>query len=161
MPLMSDFASKQGIIFAEHNPKNSFMKKTPLIVTATIAAMTLALAGCEKEKEEEPTPAMLAYNNPLVGTKWVYHNDTNIMGIRVVQELRLTFHTDSTGESYIGSEDSYSPWWDTTYSFRYIFHPELNGLELYEDEAPYPSYFRYNPENSTLTQGSIVFHPQE
>lgn len=137
------------------------MKKTHLFITVAIATMALAFAACEKEKVTESATIPQAYNNPLVGTKWLYHHDTTNMGIHVVQELRLAFHTDTTGESYIGSEDTYSPWWDTTYSFRYVFHPELNGIELYEDESPYPAYFRYHPESQTITQREIVFHLDE
>lgn len=134
------------------------MKKTHLFITVAIATMTLAFAACEKEKVTEPTPTPAGHTNPLIGTKWLYHHDTNIMGIRVVQELRLSFHSDTTGESYIGGEDTYSPWWDTTYSVRYVFHPELNGIELFENESPYPAYFRYHPETQTITQRETVFH---
>ena len=132
------------------------MKKTQLIVTAAIAAMALAFAACEKEPEVVPAPETTP--NPLVGTTWLYRLDTNIMGIHVVQETRLAFHTDTTGEDCIGGEDSYSSWWDTTYPFKYIFHHEVNGVELYEDNSHIPSYFRYHPENQTLTQSGIVFH---
>ncbi len=134
------------------------MKKTHLFITVAIATMALAFAACEKEKVTEPATIPPAYNNPLVSTKWLYQHDTTIMGIHVVQELRLSFHSDTTGESYIGGEDTYSPWWDTTYSFRYVFHSELNGIELYEDESPYPAYFRYHPETQTITQRETVFH---
>lgn len=134
------------------------MKSTRLVITAAITATVLAFAACEKEKADAPNPTPVTYTNPLVGTKWLYHHDTIIMGIQVVQELRLAFYTDSTGESYIGSEDTYSPWWDTTYLFRYIFHPEVNGVELYEDDSHIPAYFRYHPENNTLSQSEIVFH---
>lgn len=130
------------------------MKKQTIIIAAATAM--LAFVACKKEPVDVPVAD--EPRNPLVGKTWAYHHDTNIMGIHVVQELRLAFHTDTSGESYIGGEDTYSPWWDTTYSFRYIFHPELNGFELYEDEAPYPGYFRYHPEDQTLTQPGIIYH---
>jgi len=152
---LSDSSEKLGIIFAERlTLKQHFMKKKTIIIAAATAM--LAFVACKKDPVD--VPVVDEPRNPLVGKTWAYYSDTNIMGIRVVQELRLAFYTDSIGESYIGSEDSYSPWWDTTYSFRYIFHPELNGMELYEDVSPYPSYFRYYPENQTLTQGEIIFH---
>lgn len=132
------------------------MKKTQLIVTAAIAAMALAFAACEKELEVVPAPETTS--NPLVGTSWLYHHDTIIMGIHVVQETRLAFLTDTTGEDYIGGEDSYSSWWDTTYHFKYVFHHEVNGVELYEDNSHIPSYFRYYPEDKILTQQGTVFH---
>lgn len=130
------------------------MKKTTLFILAALA-LALALAACEKPAAE-PEPA--ATVNPLIGTNWLYHHDTNIMGIHVVQELRLAFLTDSTGEDYIGGEDTYSSWWDTTYNFTYIFHHDVSGVEVYEEGSQIPSYFRYYPESQTLTQPGVVYH---
>lgn len=153
MTFLSDSDPKLGIILAE--PQNRFaMKKTALVISATLA-LALAFAACEKPAVA-PEPA--ATTNPLIGTNWLYHHDTTIMGIHVVQELRLAFLTDTTGEDYIGGCDTYSPWWDTTYAFTYIFHRDVSGVELYEDGSHLASYYRYHPESQTLTQPGIVFH---
>ena len=70
-------------------------------------------------------------------------------------EDHITFLTDSTGKELSITEYAY--YWDTTYTFTYIFHPEVNGVEVYFGGSHIPYYFRYHPDNQTLTQPNAVF----
>lgn len=130
------------------------MKRKTMIMLVAMAAT--AFAACEKESSSGTAPQETV--NPLTGHAWIHQLDTTMMGIHIVTVDRYTFLTDSTGEVYFGGEDSYAPWWDTINLFSYTFHPEVSGVEVYIDGSHIPTYFRYFPENQTLTQPGTVFH---
>ena len=135
------------------------MKKASIIISSALTLLVLAFAACEKEEEATPSPTPVVIKNPLIGTTWVSCYDTTMMYGSLHMENHITFLTDTTGQELSISEYAY--YWDTTYTFTYIFHPEVNGVEVYFDGSHIPSYFRYHPDNQTLTQPEAVFYKVE
>lgn len=130
------------------------MKKTTFIISTALALLTMVFVACEKGQEPAPSPAATA--NHLTGTTWLSTYDTTMMYGSLHMENRITFLTDSTGQEL--SVIEYAFYFDTTYTFTYIFHPDVNGVEVYLDGSHIPSYYRYYPENNILSQGETVFH---